>query len=447
MVGGGEIMNIILLSGGSGKRLWPLSNETRSKQFLKLLKNEEGEYESMVQRVYRQIKTVCDESNIVVATGASQVDVIKGQLGDHVDVVIEPERRDTFPAIVLSTAYLALEKKLDMNEPVLVLPVDPYADLDYFYTLLQMEKAVKANVADMVLMGIRPTYPSEKYGYILPDENCDCQNHKENLAFPVKAFIEKPSEFQAVELIEGGAVWNGGIFAFKLGYLMSILSSYIHVNSFEELRSQYGTLKKTSFDYEVVERAKSVAMIPYDGEWKDLGTWNTLSEEMEEDSIGYVTLGEDTYGTSVINELSIPVVVLGVQDLIVATSPDGILISDKEKSSYLKSYVDKIKQRPMFEECRWGDYKVLDYKTYDDGRTSLTRNIFVKSGCNIGYKHHALRDEIWTIVDGSGTLTLEDHTRNVQTGDVVYIHKGQRHDLTAITNMNIIEVQIGLEVV
>lgn len=445
MVGGGEVMNIILLSGGSGKRLWPLSNETRSKQFLKLLKNENGEYESMVQRVYRQIKTVCDESNIVVATGASQVDVIKSQLGDHVDVVVEPERRDTFPAIVLSTAYLAFEKKLDMNEPVLVLPVDPYADLDYFYTLLRMEKAVQDNVADMVLMGIRPTYPSEKYGYILPEQ--DNFYDEEKNAYPVKAFIEKPAEFQAVELIEQGAVWNGGIFAFKLGYLMSIVSDYINVGSFVELRNNYATLKKTSFDYEVVEKAKSVAMIPYEGEWKDLGTWNTLSEEMEEDSIGYVTLGEDTYRTSVINELSIPVVVLGVQDLIVATSPDGILISDKEKSSYLKSYVDKIKQRPMFEECRWGDYKVLDYKTYDDGRTSLTRNLFVKSGCNIGYKHHALRDEIWTIVDGSGTLMLEDHTRNVQTGDVVYIHKGQKHDLTAITNMNIIEVQIGLEVV
>jgi mannose-1-phosphate guanylyltransferase len=154
-------MNIILLSGGSGKRLWPLSNETRSKQFLKVLKDPEGKPESMIQRVYRQIKEASIESNIVVATGKSQIDSIRSQIGNKADVVLEPERRDTFPAIILSCAYLAYEKGINEDEVVIVLPVDPYADIDYFKSLIKMEEKVQSGRANIVLMGIKPTYPSQ----------------------------------------------------------------------------------------------------------------------------------------------------------------------------------------------------------------------------------------------------------------------------------------------
>jgi mannose-1-phosphate guanylyltransferase len=192
-------MNIILLSGGSGKRLWPLSNEIRSKQFLKLLQSPTGEYESMVQRVYRQIQEAGIEAPIIVATGASQIDSIISQLGCKVEVVLEPERRNTFPAVVLSSAYLALEKGVGLDEVVVVLPVDPYADLEYFTTLIRMESAVKENVADLVLMGIVPSYPSSKYGYIIPSDD---QTNDLKL---VAHFVEKPSEEHASVLISDGA--------------------------------------------------------------------------------------------------------------------------------------------------------------------------------------------------------------------------------------------------
>jgi mannose-1-phosphate guanylyltransferase len=365
-------MNIILLSGGSGKRLWPLSNDTRSKQFLKLLKNEQGEFESMVQRVFGQIKKAGIEANIVVATVASQVDSIRSQLGDHVDIVLEPERRDTFPAIALSSAYLALEKKVDLDEVVLVLPVDPYADIEYFHTLIQMEDAVKKRVADIVLMGIKPTYPSAKYGYIVPVQEDACSVRAAGdlygcNVYKVAGFKEKPAEAVAERLIADGAVWNGGVFAFKLGFMMGIVNKSMDAagiegfSSFEEVRQHYSSFKKNSFDYEVVEKATSVAMVPYEGSWKDLGTWNTLTEEMDDECVGLAIVAEDTVNTHVINELSIPIVVLGAKDMIVAASPDGILVSDKQKSSYLKSYVDGINERPMYEERRWGNYKLLDY--------------------------------------------------------------------------------------
>lgn len=434
----GGLTNIILLSGGSGKRLWPLSNDSRSKQFLRLIKNKDGKYESMVQRVYRQICEAGIKANIVVATGASQVDSIRTQLGSTVDIVVEPERRDTFPAIALSASFLYFEKHVQADEVVVVLPVDPYAEIEYFKTLQKMEQAVKQNAADMVLMGIQPSYPSSKYGYIIPDE-------PKNGINPVKTFIEKPDEEKASKLISDGGVWNGGVFSFKLSYIMEIIKKYVNVSSYKEMLESYSSLKKISFDYEVVEKAKSIAMIPYGATWKDLGTWNTLTEEIEDTVIGAAVVGEGTHNTHVINELSIPVVVLGAKNMVVAASPDGILIADKQKSSYLKPYVDALGGRPMYEERNWGHYKVLDYDQYSDGARSLTKHLTIKADKFVSYQRHNIRDEILTIIDGTGELLIDGHARNVRRGDVVYIVKGQKHALKAVTDMQLIEVQIGTE--
>ena len=154
-------MNIILLSGGSGKRLWPLSNDVRSKQFIKLFKNND-EYESMLQRVYRQITTVDVDAKITIATSKSQASTIKNQLGEKVSICVEPCRRDTFPAIALAAAYLHDELGIDENEAVVVCPVDPYVDSTYYETVQSFQKLVEQGDANLVLMGIEPTYPSEK---------------------------------------------------------------------------------------------------------------------------------------------------------------------------------------------------------------------------------------------------------------------------------------------
>ena len=136
-------MNIILLSGGSGKRLWPLSNDIRSKQFIKVFKREDGEYESMLQRMYAGIKEVNKDSNVTIATSSTQTSIIKNQLGDNVDISIEPCRRDTFPAIALATAYLHDVKKISEDESVVVCPVDPYVESDYFKTLEKLYEVSK----------------------------------------------------------------------------------------------------------------------------------------------------------------------------------------------------------------------------------------------------------------------------------------------------------------
>lgn len=438
-------MQLIFLSGGSGKRLWPLSNNARSKQFLPLLETEDGKMESMVQRVVRQAREAKLNAQITFATNAAQRDSIINQLGTDVDIVAEPERRDTFPAIALAASYLHFVKQCSDNEVVVVMPSDPYTELGYFETIAKMAHEVENNAADLVLMGITPTYPSEKYGYVVPVRNDSLALSVERLeeALPVSRFTEKPSVEVAKELLKEGALWNGGVFAFKLGYMLPIVRRYMQASSFDETYARYSEFPKISFDYEVAEKAKSVAVVPYSGKWKDLGTWNTLTEELGRHAIGNVLMGDENENTHVINEQEVPVFVNGMKNVVVAASPDGILVCGKDKSETIKKYVDGLTLRPMYEERRWGTYKVLSDVEFQPGERALTKTITLQAGKNISYQIHHRRDEVWTIVDGEGEFVLNGEKRKIQRGDVCIIRREQYHAIRAITNLTFIEVQLG----
>lgn len=434
-------MKIILLSGGSGKRLWPLSNDARSKQFLRLLTAPDDSKESMIQRVVRQIKSAGLTDDIVIATGLNQKDSIENQLGDTISVVTEPCRRDTFPAIMLACTFLAAHGTAT-DEPVIVMPCDSYTESGYFAAIAKMAEAIKNGAADMVLMGIEPTYPSAKYGYIVPDA---ADNERADV-MPVKRFTEKPDVTTAEKLIADGALWNGGVFAFNLGYLMDIIKSVSPHSDFISMRNNYADLPKISFDYAVVEKANSVGVVPYSGQWKDLGTWNTLTDELHSHSFGnvYEDSTEDCY---IINELELPIVCIGAKDLVIAASPDGILISERKQSENLKNLVDGIGKRPMYEERRWGEYKVIDFIEYPDGFCALTKQLTLRAGCSISYQRHTCRDEIWTFVNGEGEIVINGERKPVQRGDVVTIPKGSLHALRATTPLTFIEVQQGSNLV
>ena len=432
-------MNIIMLSGGSGKRLWPLSSETRAKQFLKVLRAPDGSHESMIQRVYRQLHEAGIDAPIVISTTDAQKDTIRQQLGDDVAIALEPERRDTFPAIALGAVYLACEKHCGMDETVLIMPVDAYAEGEYFRTILKMDRAVQNDAADMVLMGIRPTYPATKYGYIVPAAEQTSE------LMHIESFAEKPTAERAKALLDRGAFWNGGVFAFKMGYILDVVRRYIEPKSYEYLRENYGKLRKISFDYEVVESCESIAMVPHYGMWKDLGTWNTLTDVMQTPYAGKVFCGEGMDNTHIINELDIPIISLGIKSAVIAACPDGILVSDKWASGFIKPYVDQIDQRPMYEERQWGSYKVLNYMSHTDGKKSLTKHLCIQPGKKLSYQRHKNRDEIWTVIDGTGDLLTDGHIRNVRRGDVAYIDRGVLHSIRAVTELHLIEVQIGEE--
>ncbi|MFS0555804.1 sugar phosphate nucleotidyltransferase [Brevibacillus sp. 179-C9.3 HS] len=435
-------MKLVLLSGGSGKRLWPLSNDARSKQFLKLLKNKEGNLESMVQRVWGQLSAVDLSEASVIATSKSQVDMIQSQIGHDVPLVIEPVRRDTFPAIALAATYLHTVKKVNREEAVAILPVDPYVEDRFFQRVKELEKVLLDSGADLALMGVTPTYPSEKYGYIIPQV---IATHHDYLT--VDSFKEKPSEDIAKELITKKALWNCGVFAFKLGFILSLLENRGLPTEYDKLLSVYHELPKISFDYEVVEKANHIVALPYDGYWKDLGTWNTLTEEVEQRLIGKGMVSNDCENTHVINELDIPVTVLGLSNVVVAVSPDGILLSDKAASPRIKDMVKDFDQRPMFEERRWGWYRVLDHTKVADGTEVLTKRIGVASGKNLSYQLHYKRSEVWTIISGIGEFALNDKIFTVKAGDVLQIPVGSKHGIKAITDIEFIEVQTGTDLV
>lgn len=433
-------MQLVLLSGGSGKRLWPLSNNARSKQFLPLLEKEDGRMESMVQRVVRQARAANLTNDITLATNASQLDIITLQLGESVSVVTEPERRDTFPAIALAASYLKLAKQCADDEVVVIMPCDPYTEEEYFHTIGKMVECVNQNVADLVLMGITPTYPSAKYGYVVPKVS-EVSSSKE--VQMVSRFTEKPTVPVAEELLKEGALWNGGVFAFRLGYMMNIAKKYMTSDSFEDTRNRYSEFPKISFDYEVAEKAESVAVVPYTGQWKDLGTWNTLTDELSNHAIGNAVLGPKCENTHVINELQNPIFVDGVKDVVVAACPDGILVCAKKETENIKKYVENLTPRPMYEERRWGTYRVLDDTQYEDGHHSLTKSITLLPGKQTSYQVHHHRSEVWTIVEGEGWYALDGNVLPVKAGEVAYIPVEHWHALKAKTKLTMIEVQAG----
>jgi mannose-1-phosphate guanylyltransferase len=326
--------HIVLLSGGSGSRLWPLSSNARPKQFLKVLRDDDGSHVSMVQRTYAKVCSTIPNADITIVTSAKQAGLLAEQVEGDYALAIEPERRDTAPAIMLACAHLRWSQHASLDEPVVVLPIDSLVDTSYYERLKSVSDAVVEDAADLVLMGVEPTCPSKKFGYIVPRDEKDSPRM-------VERFVEKPEEAVAERLIERGALWNCGVFAFRLSYVLGILGDYGNFTTYRGLRSHYGELPKNSFDYEVVEKADSIAVVPYSGMWKDLGTWNTLTQEMDEQASGW-TVVDDAEGTHVINELDVPVLVSGIRDAVVVATSDGILVSSKENSTNLKELVGRI---------------------------------------------------------------------------------------------------------
>lgn len=426
-------MNIIMLSGGSGKRLWPLSNDIRSKQFIKIFKGSDGSYESMVQRMYRQILEVDKDAAVTIATPKIQVSSLHSQLGESVGISVEPCRRDTFPAIALATAYLVDVQGVDPEEAVVVCPVDPYVEKDYFKALKTLGDLAADGGANLVLMGIEPTYPSEKYGYIIPESSAQVSR--------VSTFKEKPEAEIAKTYIAQGALWNGGVFAYKLKYVLDKAREIMAFTDYQDLFARYENLPKISFDYAVAEKESNIQVMRYNGQWKDLGTWNTLTEAMEENIIGDAMMNESCANVHIINELNVPVLAMGLHDVVISASPEGILVSDKEQSSYIKPFVDKIDKQVMFAEKSWGSFRVLDIEP-----ESLTIKVTLNAGNRMNYHSHKNRDEVWTVISGSGRTIVDGMEQLVQTGDVITMSAGCRHTIIAVTELKLIEVQLGREI-
>ena len=267
-------------------------------------------------------------------------------------------------------------------------------------------------------MGIEPTYPSEKYGYIIPIG-------KEQVS-KVSMFKEKPTQEVAKDYIAKGALWNGGVFAFKLGYVLNRAHELIDFVDYEDLFNKYDTLNKISFDYAVVEHEPEIEVMRFAGTWKDLGTWNTLTEAMDSHAVGEAMFNEKCENVHVVNELDVPILCMGLKDVVVSASPEGILVSDKEQSSYIKPYVNTLDHRVMFAEKSWGSFKVIDID-----KASMTIKVTLNAGHQMNYHSHQHRDEVWTVIAGEGKTIVDGMEQNVKAGDVITMSAGCRHTVIA----------------
>ena len=249
-------------------------------------------------------------------------------------------------------------------------------------------------------------------------------------------FVEEMKKY-----IDAGGLWNGGVFAFQLQYLLDKAHELIDFTDYNDLYAKYESLQKISFDYAVAEKEESICVMRFAGEWKDLGTWNTLTEAMEEPVIGKAVIADSCEDVHVLNELDMPILCMGLKNVIVSASPQGILVSDKGESSYIKPYVDEFDEQVMFAEKSWGSYQVIDV---EDG--SMTIRVTLLPGHSMNYHSHDHRDEVWTIIEGRGRTIVDGMEQPVKPGDVITMQAGCRHTIIADTELKLIEVQLGREI-
>jgi mannose-1-phosphate guanylyltransferase len=432
-------LRMILLSGGSGKRLWPLSNVNRPKQFLSILRHDERP-ESMLQRIWRQL----DEANLAdeafFSTSGTQAELIRGQIGEDAVVIEEPNQRDTFPAISLATAYLHDVAGASRDEVVGVMPVDGYAGDEFFEHLRRLPSILEQSGSDIALMGAAPTEPSDKYGYIVLSSSPSFDQP----FYRVSSFVEKPDLIRSEALIREGALWNCGVFAFRLGFLLDILEQKGLAADYKSLSTNYADLPKTSFDIAVVEQTRKLSVLPYHGEWRDLGTWDSLVREMSSELSGPGYISEASHNSHIINELEIPVSIWNVPDIIVVAGPDGVLVTDRQSSTGIKDMVAEIEIGPRFEERFWGKQTVLSHQQAASGLQTVTKRVVISAGRFISYHEHQFRKEVWTIVSGTGSVCINGVTQTVSPGEVIVVEPGAKHFIGAVEgDLEFIESQIG----
>ncbi len=425
-------MNIILLSGGSGKKLWPLSNDIRSKQFIKLFKNNAGKMESMIQRIHRQIMQVDQYVDIVVATSKQQASTVVNQLGRNVDISVEPERKDTFPAIALALEYLKCIKNTSLDEPVIVCPVDIFVEDSFFDTFKDLTDYVSSH-SGITLLGTVPTNASVRYGYITPAT--------EDRVSDVVSFAEKPNLIMAQRLIQNGSLWNAGISAFRLGYMTEIAEQLLDYTDYYDLYNKYTDVKAIGFEKAVLEKEKEIHVVRSEDTIRDLGTWDALTSAMSDRIIGNGTIDRASEDVYIINDMDIPVLAVDLKDIVISASQQGILVSSKEESIDISPFVDHLTHTVMFADKSWGTLKVLDVE--DD---SMTIKLRVRAGRRMSYHSHENRDEVWMIISGTGRTVVDGMEQPVHAGDVITMEAGCRHTIIADTDLDVIEIQKGTDI-
>ena len=399
-------MQVVLMAGGKGTRLWPLSTNDLPKQFLTITNMKK----SMLNVTYDKVKKI--NKNIYVATQKEYADVALSQAEKNIRIITEPYSHDTFAAFLNVAVYLKYEEKIDDNEVIALLPVDHDVSNNFYNILNDAKALLKDSHNDFCLVGIKPTYPATQYGYIMHENSY------------VKQFIEKPDEIKASELINRGAVWNSGILMFKLGAMIKISEKYCSYNNYQEFIKKYNTLPKNSFDYEVLEKINNIMIVLSEESWTDLGNWNSLYEKISK---------SDDNNTNIINTEIKEVKNFGIKNSVIINTPNGLALYPKEldNNKTIRS---------------WGYYEVLNNYFFDEISIKI-KYLKIYQNKNISYQTHNFRDEFWIILDGYGEVIINGRLSKIKKGDTCYINAGDKHAIKAIQTLKIMEIQRGVKTI
>ncbi|ASR47644.1 mannose-1-phosphate guanylyltransferase [Paenibacillus kribbensis] len=435
-------MQLVLLCGGAGKRLWPLSNDIRSKLFLRLLPAPDGQMESMLSRVYRQLAAAGLDSSALLLAHRSQVNLALRHTEGRLPVLGEPAKRGTFTAAALAAAYFHT-RGVGLDEIVCIAPADMFAGEDFFHSVAALSDLLLDSGADLAMLGTRPTHPSDQYGYIVPGQQTG-RKGKASYA-SVARFTEKPDRIGAQQLISQGALWNCGIYASKLRYMLACMErSDLPLND-KALCSMYDRLPVRSFDEEIAERAEHAVVLPYEGEWLDIGSWQTLTNQLANRVIGRGQISGPAHDTHIVNELPFPLHVIGVEGIIAAASPDGILIAAKSHAHAIKEKLGTLQLHPMHGETSWGSYRVLDEFDHRSLNDILAIRLTVLPDHRLNGHCHGSGLKVWTIVSGRGEVMLNGERFTAVSGSVFRILVDTHHTIRADQDkpLELIEVRLG----
>jgi mannose-1-phosphate guanylyltransferase len=291
------------------------------------------------------------------------------------------------------------------------------------------------------VIGAIPADPSPKYGYLLPAADAVIGDPSEGI--PIHKFTEKPDEETARQLIRQNALWNCGVFAFRVSIILNELRRNGWPDRYDGLRKAYHRLPQTSFDYQVAEKAESIIALPYEGKWKDLGTWTALTEEMDDTTLGNGIVTEHASDTHVVNELPVPAVVLGTRSLVVVCTPDGILVTDKSFSHRLKEMTDRLPRTPMYEEYRWGWRRVLEHAAHPTGGESWIQKLAIRAGHGFVRTSGRSSRAVWHILSGRGSFVLGGQSTPSEAGDLLVIPEHTMYGVSAAEDMEIVETIVG----
>lgn len=392
----------------------------------------------MIQRIRRQLEAAGLLGSAVIVTHASQTDSIQNHIGDRIPLLSEPHKRGTFHAVALATAYFHNSLNLHDDELIAVIPADMYAEQSFFHLLQQLPRALKESGAELGLIGCQPRSPSSQYGYIVPGKAFTKAPYT-----PISCFVEKPEESRAAALIARQALWNCGVFAFRLGFLVAALKERELPLDAGSLLARYPLLPVRSIDEEIAEQTRQAIVLPYDGMWNDLGSWPQLTAQLDSSQIGPGRVSQSSGGSFLVNELHCPVHLIDVPDVIVAASPDGILVASLSNADAIKQQLPEGDALPWYEEKRWGDVRTLDVVKAAGGMESWTRKVRMQPGTSTSYHVHARRRKIWTVLSGSGLFIRNGRERKAVPGTVLDIPCGTKHGMCSDTGMEWMEVQLG----